>query len=79
MTFRSHSLLFEEVCGEAEFNTTRPFSLYACMQDKKNKEVEHWIYKKKKNKFSKYFVSDKEYNKNMGGNGNIAVAEKSNS
>ena len=76
MTFRSHSLLFEEVCSEVDFETVRPISLYACMQSKKNQEIEHWIYRKKKNKFNKYFVSDKDYNKNMGGDGNIAITKK---
>ena len=67
MTYRSHCLLYEEVCGEVEFTTTRPVALFGG----KGKELPHWIYRKKKNKFNDYFVSDKAYHKSMGGDGNI--------
>lgn len=77
MTYRSHCLLFEEVCGEVEFATTRPVALFSS----KGKELPHWIYKKKKNKFNDYFISDKAYHKSMGGDGNITpvVTNKANS
>lgn len=67
MTYRSHCLLYEEVCGEVEFITTRPVALFGG----KGKELPHWIYRKKKNKFNDYFISDKAYHKSMGGDGNI--------
>lgn len=67
MTYRSHCLLYEEVCGEVEFTTTRPVALFSS----KGKELPHWIYRKKKNKFNDYFISDKAYHKSMGGDGNI--------
>lgn len=67
MTYRSHCLLYEEVCGEVEFTTTRPVALFGG----KGKELPHWIHRKKKNKFNDYFVSDKAYHKSMGGDGNI--------
>lgn len=67
MTYRSHCLLYEEVCGEVEFTTTRPVALFGG----KGKELPHWIYRKKKNKFNDYFISDKAYHKSMGGDGNI--------
>lgn len=67
MTLRSHTILFEEICGEVEFTTTRPVAMFAG----KGKELPHWIHKKKKNKFNDYFISDKAYHKSMGGDGNL--------
>lgn len=67
MTYRSHCLLYEEVCGEVEFTTTRSAALFGG----KGKELPHWIHRKKKNKFNDYFVSDKAYHKSMGGDGNL--------
>lgn len=67
MTYRSHTLLFEEVSGEIEFTTTYPIALYAG----KANEIPHWIYKKKKDRLDGYFVSASKYNKSMGGDGNI--------
>lgn len=67
MTYRSHCLLYEEVCGEVEFTTTRPVALFGG----KGEELPHWIHRKKKNKFNDYFVSDKAYHKSMGGDGNL--------
>lgn len=67
MTYRSHCLLYEEVCGEVEFTTTRPVALFGG----KGNELPHWIHRKKKNKFNDYFVSDKAYHKSMGGDGNL--------
>ena len=66
MTYRSHSLLFEEVYGEVEFETTRPILLYAG----KGNEIDHWIYKKKKDKFNGYIVDADSYAQSMGGDKN---------
>ena len=65
MTLRAHSLLFEEVCGEVEFLTTRAICMHA------GEKVDHWIFKQKKNKFDKYITSVEDYNKSMGGNGYV--------
>lgn len=63
MTYRSFSLLFEEVCGEVDFTTIRPIALLG----KEGRTMEHWIYKKKKSKYEKYTTSVEEYSKSMGG------------
>ena len=73
MTYRSHSLLFEEVYGEVEFETTRPILLYAG----KGNEMDHWIYKKKKGKFDGYFQSVKQYTEKMGGDSAIKISQDS--
>lgn len=62
MTFRSHSLLFEEVYGEVEFETTRPIMMYAG----KGNEIDHWIYRKKKDKFDGYMTDTDRYAQTMG-------------
>lgn len=62
MTYRSFNMLFDEVCGEVEFTTTREIALFAGKGD----EIEHWIYKKKKNKMDGYFVTTEQYAKSMG-------------
>lgn len=62
MTYRSHCLLFEEVYGEVEFTTTRPIMLYAG----KSGDIDHWIYKKKKDKYDGYMVDVGEYSKSIG-------------
>lgn len=64
-TLRSHQALFEECVGEIDFLTVRPVSIYA------GKEIAHYIYPKKKDKYDGYFTSVEKYNKSMGGNGNI--------
>lgn len=74
MTYRSHSLLFEEVYGEVEFTTVRPVMLYVG----KDNEMEHWIYKKKKDKFDDYFTSVSEYGKKFGVGEAISVSESLN-
>ena len=66
MTYRSHSLLFEEVYGEVEFETTRPILLYAG----KGNEIDHWIYKKKKGKYDGYMTDADSYAQSMGGDRN---------
>ncbi len=67
MTYRSHTLLFNEVCEEVEFMTTR----LAFLSNNSADKIEHWIYKKNKNKYQKYFVSEQQYSKSMGGDGTI--------
>lgn len=62
MSYRSHSLLFEEVCGEIEFVTIRPVALFGGNGDK----LGHWIFKKKKNKMEDYFTNVDKYAKSMG-------------
>ena len=63
MTYRAHTLLFEEVCGEVEFTTIRPVAL---LGGSKN-ELDHWIFKKHKNKFDGYTKSIDSYTQSMGG------------
>lgn len=71
MTYRSHSILFSEVCGEVDFETTRSVALYAGVKD-----FDHWIFRKKKNKFDGYLVSkDKFTNENMGGQKGVRTAK----
>ena len=69
-TMRSLQLLFEECAGEVEFTTMRPIMLYAG----KAKELEHWIYKKKKDRLDGYITSVESYNKSMGGDGVVKQA-----
>lgn len=66
MTYRSHCLLFEEVYGEVEFTTTRPIMLYAG----KSGDIDHWIYKKKKDKYDGYITDADKYSQSMGGDVN---------
>jgi hypothetical protein len=66
MTYRSHSLLFEEVYGEVEFETTRPILLYAG----KGNEIDHWIFKKKKDKYDGYMTDADSYAQSMGSDRN---------
>ena len=67
MTYRSHELLFEEVCGEVEYTTIRPIALFSG----KDSEIDKWIYRKKKNKYDNYFTSADQYSRAMGGDGSI--------
>ena len=73
MTYRSHVLLFEEVCGEIDFITIRPIAMYCG----KGAEFGHWIYKKKTNKFDNYITNVENYKKKMG-DGTIRQAIDSN-
>lgn len=63
MTMRAHSMLFDEVYGEIEFTTTRPILLYAG----KGKDIDHWIYRKKKDKLDSYITEKSELVQQMGG------------
>lgn len=71
MTYRSHCFLFNEVCGEIEFTTIRPIALFS----DGGKNLEHWIYKKKKDKFDGYIKSVDSYTKSMGGEQSIKVSD----
>ena len=66
MTFRSHTILFQEVSAEVEYMCTKPLAI----KNGKSNEVQ-WIFKKKKDKFSDYIMSVEDYNKSMGGDGSI--------
>lgn len=66
MTFRAHSILFQEVNNEVEYMCTKPIAIYGGKAD----EIQ-WIFKKKKDKFSDYITSVEDYNKSMGGNGSV--------
>lgn len=66
MTFRSHSILFQEVSAEVEYMCSKPIAIYGGKSD----DVQ-WIFKKKKDKFSGYITSVEDYNKSMGGNGSV--------
>lgn len=68
MTYRSHCALFKEVYGEVDYSTIRTaFLVNSMFSEKKNNELEDWIYKKKHNKYEKYFTSAEQYNNSMGG------------
>ncbi len=67
MTMRSHSMLFDEIYGEIEFTTTRPIALYAG----KGKDIDHWIYRKKRNKLDGYITEKSTLVQQMGGDNNF--------
>lgn len=71
MTYRSHSALFREVAGEVEYSTFRTAGLIGNMFSKKPQEIEDWIYRKKHNKYEKYFTTETKYNTSMGGSGHV--------
>lgn len=66
MTFRAHSVLFQEVNNEVEYMCAKPIAIYGGKAD----DIQ-WIFKKRKDKFSDYITSVEEYNKSMGGDGSI--------
>lgn len=72
-SIRSFQLLFEECAGEVEFTTVRPIALYAG----KGNEIEHWIYRKKKNKFDDYFTSVGAYQEKFGGESGVKITNVS--
>ena len=74
MTYRSHSLLFEEVYGEVEFTTLRPVALFGGNGDK----IDNWIYKKKKDKFDGYVTDADKYSASMGGKYNAIQSTNTN-
>ncbi len=67
MTYRFHSLLFQEVYEESEYNTLYPIIALSGQSDK----AEKWIYKNKKEKFADRTVSVSQFNKQAGGTGNV--------
>lgn len=71
MTYRSHSLLFEEVYGEVDYSTGRTAALIGSMFSKQKTEIEDWIYKKKHGKYDNYFTDVNTYQQSMGGHGSI--------
>lgn len=73
MTYRSHCILFNEVCGEIEFITVRPVALFS----NGGKNLDHWIYKKKKDKFDGYVKSVDSYTQSMGGGQSIKTNDMS--
>lgn len=70
MTYRAFNGLYEEVVGEANFMTTWPIALYAG----KTKDVGHWIYRERKDKYSEYIRPLDEYTQSMGADGKIRVS-----
>lgn len=74
MTYRSHSLLFEEVYGEVEYITLRPIALFGGNGDK----IDNWIYKKKKGKFDGYVTDADKYSASMGGQYNAIQSTNTN-
>ena len=66
MTFRSHTILFQEVSSEVEYMCSKPIAIYGG----KPEECQ-WIFKKKRDKFEGYITSVENYNKSMGGSGSI--------
>lgn len=53
MSLREHEMMFQEICGEVDFMTTRPIAVYGG----KTEEMGHWIFKKKKGKFDEYLTA----------------------
>lgn len=72
MTIRSHDSLFSEVCGEIEFTTTRAIMAF------NGQEIDHWIFKKKKDKLEEYITDVDKYTQNMGGKNSIKKSSNSN-
>lgn len=68
-TWRSFQILFREVCGEIEFYTTRPAAIAVGAGDK----VDHYIFKKRKDKFDGYFVDPDKFNRSIGGKGQSSI------
>lgn len=64
MTYRSYTMLFEEVYREVEFTTSRPIALLGNNEDK----IEPWILKKKKSKMEGYITQVDKYAQSMGSN-----------
>lgn len=71
MTYRSHCVLFKEICGEVDFISVRTAVMVGNMFSKQKIDLEDWIYKKKHNKYEQYFTSQDSYKNSMGGSTNI--------
>lgn len=66
MSMRAHSMLYDEVRGEVEYSAMKAIACFGG----KGEEVQ-WINQKKKGKFDDYITTKEEYNKSMGGDGNV--------
>lgn len=62
MTMRSHTILFEEVCGEVQYSAIMPVALIGGNGDK----VDGWIYRKRRGKYDKYITSMETFGKKLG-------------
>lgn len=69
MTLRSHSILFEEVRDGIDFITARP----AAILSGHSNDIEHWIYRKKRNKFDAYVTDVDSYAQSMGNQHNTIL------
>lgn len=68
MTFRAHSQLFSEVCGEVDFLTVRPIAVYGGKADK----MEHWIFASDKDKLDGYITDESTLKQHLGGSDKYA-------
>lgn len=62
MTYRAHTMLWNEVCADIDFSTTRAVALFS------GEKTEHWIYKKKKDKMDDYIISGEKFADKLGAN-----------
>lgn len=62
MTYRSHNILFREICGEVRYTTITPVAMFGG----KGKDVDDWIFCKKKGKFEGEIMSVTEYSQSIG-------------
>lgn len=60
MTYRAHTMLWNEVCSDIDFSTTRAVALFS------GEKTEHWIYKKKKDKLDDYIISGEKFADKLG-------------
>lgn len=72
MTFREHTVLFNEVVGEVEYSAIKGMACY-CGQ---SSDIQ-WVYKKAKSKYEEYITTKEKFNKSMGGDGKIATTTQS--
>lgn len=70
MTYRAFNNLYTEVVGEVDFSATWPIALYAG----KTKDVAHWIYRERKDKYSEYIKPLDEYKQSIGADGKIRAS-----
>lgn len=66
LTFREHTMIFNEVCGETNHLTTWPIALYSGETNK----IEHWIFKKKQGKLDGYITERNQFARKLGANPN---------
>lgn len=70
MTYRAFNNLYAEVVGEVDFSATWPIALYAG----RTKDVGHWIYRERKDKYSEYIKPLDEYTQSIGADGKIRAS-----